>query len=132
MNQSTGLKRTTIDKYYTAPNIVSLCMKIFLQNIKVNKNDLCIEPSAGNGAFIKSIKSYFQHYEFYDIEPENNEITKLNYLEYEHCQNVKFNKIHIIGNPPFGRQSSLAIKFIKKSTYYCDSISFIEVLKKKA
>ena len=36
-----------------------------------------------------------------------------------------FNKIHIIGNPPFGRQSSLAIKFIKKSCEFCDSISFI-------
>ena len=39
--------------------------------------------------------------------------------------NSTFNKIHIIGNPPFGRQSSLAIKFIKKSVEYCDSISFI-------
>jgi len=34
-------------------------------------------------------------------------------------------KIHIIGNPPFGRQSSLAIKFIKQSTSFCDTISFI-------
>jgi hypothetical protein len=34
-------------------------------------------------------------------------------------------KIHIIGNPPFGRQSSLAIKFIKKSCEFCDTISFI-------
>ena len=25
-----------------------------------------------------------------------------------------YKKIHIIGNPPFGRQSSSAIKFIKK------------------
>ena len=34
-------------------------------------------------------------------------------------------KIHIVGNPPFGRQSSLAIKFIKKSCTFCASISFI-------
>jgi hypothetical protein len=33
--------------------------------------------------------------------------------------------IHIIGNPPFGRQSSLAKKFIKKSSSFCSSISFI-------
>ena len=36
-----------------------------------------------------------------------------------------FTKIHVIGNPPFGRQSSLAIKFIKKSCEFCDSVSFI-------
>ena len=33
--------------------------------------------------------------------------------------------IHIIGNPPFGRQSSLAKKFIKKSCSFCSTISFI-------
>ena len=36
-----------------------------------------------------------------------------------------FGKIHVIGNPPFGRQSSLAIKFIKKSCEFCNSVSFI-------
>ena len=33
--------------------------------------------------------------------------------------------MHVIGNPPFGRQSSLAIKFIKKSCEFCESFSFI-------
>ena len=37
----------------------------------------------------------------------------------------KYDKIHIIGNPPFGRQSSLARKFIKKSCDFCDTLSFI-------
>ena len=36
-----------------------------------------------------------------------------------------FNKIHVIGNPPFGRQSSLAIKFIRHSAKFCNTISFI-------
>ena len=33
--------------------------------------------------------------------------------------------IHVIGNPPFGRQSSLAIKFIKKAAEFSETISFI-------
>ena len=33
--------------------------------------------------------------------------------------------MHIIGNPPFGRQSSLASKFIKHSALFCNSISFV-------
>jgi hypothetical protein len=36
-----------------------------------------------------------------------------------------YKNIHIIGNPPFGRQSSIAIKFIKKCCEYAKSISFI-------
>ena len=36
-----------------------------------------------------------------------------------------FKNIHTIGNPPFGRQSSLAKQFIKKCATFSDSISFI-------
>ena len=127
VKQETGLNRKTIDKYYTSENIVEKCMKLVKTQIKINKDDLCIEPSAGNGSFIKSIKLLFNNYKFYDLEPDNVEIIKQDYLlfDYDKFIKTKYNKIHVIGNPPFGRQSSLAIKFIKKSVEYCDSISFI-------
>jgi len=125
--QTTGLKRKPIDKFYTSPNIVDECMKLIKQKINIQETDICIEPSAGNGSFINNIKSLFKHYIFYDLEPENDEIIKQDYLEYDYNTIMKEpdSKIHAIGNPPFGRQSSLAIKFIKKSCEYCDSISFI-------
>ena len=121
---STGLKRKTIDKYYTSKSTVNKCIDLIKEKINIRENDLCIEPSAGDGAFINGIKSLFENYKFYDLEPENSEVIKQDYLEYTMIE-TKFNKIHVIGNPPFGRQSSLAIKFIKKSAGYCDSISFI-------
>jgi hypothetical protein len=34
-------------------------------------------------------------------------------------------KIHVIGNPPFGRQSSLCHKFIRHASIFADTISFI-------
>ena len=125
--QTTGLKRKTIDKFYTSHLIVDKCMELIKNNINIENNDLCIEPSAGNGSFINSIKTIFKNYKFYDLEPENKEITKLDYLDYDYNQYINefTGKIHVIGNPPFGRQSSLAIKFIKKSTEFCHTISFI-------
>lgn len=136
--QNNGLKRNTIDKFYTSYKVVNKCIELIKSKIDIKDNDLCIEPSAGNGSFINAIKSLFNHYKFYDIEPDNLEIIKLDYLKFNYIPNKKYNKIHIIGNPPFGRQSSLAIKFIKKSINFCDSISFIlpksfkkESLKKK-
>lgn len=123
--QNTGLKRATIDKYYTSNIAVNICIDLIKQHIDIGKNDLCIEPSAGNGSFINNIKLLFANYLFYDLEPEHNEIIKQDYLNFDYTFKNKYDKIHIIGNPPFGRQSSLAIKFIKKSTEYCDSISFI-------
>jgi len=119
-----GLDRNTIDKYYTKENIVDLCLNLFKNHIEINIDDLIIEPSAGNGSFIQGIKLLSNNYKFFDIEPNNDEIIKQDYLLYD-FNKENYNKIHIIGNPPFGRQSSLAIKFIKKSCYFCDSISFI-------
>ena len=125
--KKTGLKRETIDKFYTSSTIVNKCMELIKEKINIEETDLCIEPSAGNGSFINSIKSLFNNYKFYDLEPENEEIIKKDYLEYDYNTiNKKPNsKVHIIGNPPFGRQSSMAIKFIKKSCEYGDSVSFI-------
>ena len=124
--QSIGLKRNTIDKYYTKDTTVNLCIELIKQHIIINDNDLIIEPSAGNGSFIEGIKTITSNYLFYDLEPENEEIEKQDYLDYDESNiQSNYNKIHIIGNPPFGRQSSLAIKFIKKSCKFCDSISFI-------
>jgi predicted RNA methylase len=125
-DQSKGLKRDTIDKYYTKENVVNQCIDIIKSNIIMSDNDLIIEPSAGNGAFISSIKQLSNNYLFFDLDPEHKEIIKQDYLIYDHkILNNKYNNIHIIGNPPFGRQSSTAIKFIKKSCLFCNTISFI-------
>lgn len=137
MIEKTGRKRNTIDKYYTKDIVVDMCLNLVKKYIKINTDDLIIEPSAGNGSFIPGIKLLTNNYKFYDLEPENEEIIKQDYLLYN-FSNFSKSKIHIMGNPPFGRQSSLAIKFIKKSCDFCDSVSFIlpksfkkESLKKK-
>jgi len=124
--QKVGLKRNPIDKYYTSDIGVNSCIELIKKYITISENDICIEPSAGNGSFINSIKKLCDSYKFYDLEPDHSEIIKQDYLklEYNDIKN-KYSNIHLIGNPPFGRQSSLAIKFIKKSAKYCDTISFI-------
>ena len=124
--QTKGLKRNTIDKFYTTDKAVELCITLFKQEVQVGENDFILEPSAGNGSFISAIKSLSPHFKFYDLEPEHVEIIKQDYLlgNYSEFKNT-FKNIHVIGNPPFGRQSSSAIKFIKKSCEFCDSLSFI-------
>ena len=124
----TGLKRKTNDKFYTSETVVNECIKSIKKTLDIKTDDWCIEPSAGNGSFIDGLKTLFKNCKFYDLEPENKEIIKQDYLDYDYHNSIIKNpnsKVHIVGNPPFGRQSSLAIKFIKKSVTYCDSISFI-------
>jgi hypothetical protein len=121
--QTKGLKRNPIDKYYTKPDIAEQCISAFKDNITISPNDYIIEPSAGNGAFIPGIKSLTQKYYFYDLEPANDEIIKKDYLRGDYSDVGQ--NIHTIGNPPFGRQSSLAIQFIKLSCKFSKSVSFI-------
>lgn len=130
---SKGLNRDTSDKFYTNDDIVKECVNNIKTNIKINKSDIIIEPSAGNGAFVEDLLKLSRYCYFYDILPENSAITQCDYLKFD-IENInikpnknplKPHKIHVIGNPPFGRQSSLAIKFIKKSCEFCDTLSFI-------
>lgn len=125
-NSETGLNRNVLEKYYTKETTVELCLNMIKKHININTDDLIIEPSAGNGSFIPGIKLLTSNFKFYDLEPENDEIIKQDYLLYNYdIVKKSFDKIHIIGNPPFGRRSSLANKFIKKSCEFCSSISFI-------
>lgn len=124
--QEQGLKRNAIDKYYTKHHIVEQCIKLIKKYIPIKQSDLIIEPSAGDGAFIHHIKLLSNIYQFYDIEPAHNEIIKQDFLEFNLAEiEQTYEKIHIIGNPPFGHQASLAIKFIKKCYRFANSISFI-------
>ena len=123
-NKKTGLKRDTIDKFYTNPIVAKECFQSILQHLCIDPvKDLIIEPSAGNGSFIPEIMQYCSNALFYDIEPEHALIVKSDYLLLDLVNTL--GKTHVIGNPPFGRQSSLAIQFIKKSASFADSISFI-------
>ena len=99
--KKTGLKREIIDKFYTSINIANKCINFIKENIDIQENDICIEPSAGNGSFINPIKTLFKIYKFYDLKPENNEILEQDYLNFD------YNMI------------------IQSSCEYCDSISFI-------
>lgn len=125
MNQTKGLKRNTTDKFYTKESTANMCIDLVQQNLQINRNDLIIEPSAGNGSFIPGIKQLTDHYVFYDIEPEHTDILPQDYLVLNRPALEEGRRIHVIGNPPFGRQSSLAIQFIKKSCEFCHTLSFI-------
>ena len=121
----TGLIRDNLEKYFTKESTVRVCINALKKYLNIENTDLIIEPSAGKGAFIKDLKELSNNYLFYDISPENEEIFKQDFLKLEVSNLRFFERIHIIGNPPFGRQSTLAKKFIKKSCEFGETVSFI-------
>ena len=60
----------------------------------------------------------------FDIEPEHESIIKKDFFEY-HPDTYLYNNILTIGNPPFGRVCSLAIKFFNHAAKFSNVIAFI-------
>jgi len=114
---------SSLYKFYTKSATAQSCVSNFLSRVPIQKNDLIIEPSSGDGSFLKPLKSIKCNKIFLDIAPENKQIKQANFLEWQPPK-IK-GKIHVIGNPPFGKQASLCQKFINHASKFADSISFI-------
>jgi predicted RNA methylase len=107
----------TYDKYYTKQHIVELCIQNMMNYIK--KGTSVLEPSAGSGAFIEPLERLGCHITAIDISPANSTIIQEDFLTHTKQYDI------IIGNPPFGRNSSTALKFINKATTLTSIIGFI-------
>lgn len=110
-----------LDKFYTIPTISNKCLDIIGTKYNWDTWDLVVEPSAGNGSFLTKIPTSKKI--GIDIEPEHADIIKKNFFEYEPPSGIK--NILVVGNPPFGRVSSLAIKFFNHAAQWCNVIAFI-------
>ena len=112
------------DQFYTPKTTAEYCYKKLLEILtKFNdteKNYNFIEPSAGNGCFLKILP--IDRRIGLDIEPKCDEIKKQDYLEWMPGDSKKY---IVIGNPPFGLRGQLALKFINHSGIFADYVSFI-------
>jgi len=124
MKKKTGKKRDPKDQFYTNPGISSYCLDVLKDTIDIDFEDILLEPSAGNGSFSDILIEQCYNVDSYDIEPKKRYIKKQDYLYFDY-KKYKNRVVHCIGNPPFGPQSSLAKKFIKKSCEFCETIAFI-------
>jgi len=111
-----------LDKFYTKPEVVDTCLD-FLNVISPIENfDTILEPSCGSGAFSSKLPKRTINL---DIKPEYLDALKQDFLEYQDLHRSNGKKILTIGNPPFGRISSLAIKFFNHASLFSDTIAFI-------
>jgi uncharacterized C2H2 Zn-finger protein len=110
-----------LDKFYTLPKYSKICIDKVIELYDITKLDLIIEPSAGNGSFLNQIPS--DNKIGIDISPEQTNIIKQDFFEYYPPTNKT--NILVIGNPPFGRVSSLAIKFFNHAAKWANVIAFI-------
>ena len=110
------VNRKELNKFYTSTKLA----KKLINRINIDKYDLIIEPSAGDGAFSKQINNILA----FDLFPESADIVQQDWFTLDKEQFKKYKNILVIGNPPYGKNGSLALKFIKESSF-ANTIAFI-------
>jgi len=115
------IREEGLDKFYTIPTYSKKCIDKVFELYDINKFELIVEPSAGNGSFINQIQS--ENKIGIDISPEDYNVLKMDFFDYK-PYSIKEN-ILVIGNPPFGKVSSLAIKFFNHASKWASVIAFI-------
>ena len=113
--QDTGKFRTNEkDQFYTTPDVATVCVA----DLMPHAIGAWIEPSAGTGSFVTAANGQVIAM---DIDPKGPGIQTQNFLEWTPPPG----QYTVYGNPPFGRQSVLARKFIKHSAAFAEVIAFI-------
>jgi len=110
-----------LDKFYTLPLYSKKCIDKVFELYNISDWDLIVEPSAGNGSFLNQIPS--NNKIGIDISPDHPDIIEQDFLTYYPPTNKT--NILVIGNPPFGRVSSMAVKFFNHSAKWANIIAFI-------
>ena len=116
----------SLDKFYTSPKVAEAFITKVDEICGLSSFDQIIEPSAGNGSFLKFLP---QNTIALDIKPESTRIKEQDFFEYESDYHSLFNNINVltIGNPPFGKgyMNPLAKGFFNHAAKFSNVIAFI-------
>ena len=111
-------REVDLEQYFTDPVIAGSCVELVKKHYDLTKFDNIIEPSVGAGAFLEHLPIRTIAI---DIDPK----MKCNYLGDFLEINFSKQRSLFIGNPPFGRRSSIAFKFIEHALPSAKVIAFI-------
>lgn len=114
------MKSRQLDQFYTNTNVSENCMKVLKEEFALNDFFL-LEPSAGTGAFSDL---FHANSLALDLDPKREYIIKKDFLKINKST-FENKKVFTIGNPPFGKNSSTAIKFFNKAAEFSEYIAFI-------
>lgn len=115
----------SLDKFYTKESV----SKDLVDNINkirsLSEYSAFVEPSAGNGSFVKALEQFKKDIIAIDILPEGENIKQGDFLKED--LDLPEGRLAAIGNPPFGSSSNLAVKFFNRCAQYSniELIAFI-------
>jgi hypothetical protein len=126
--QDTGKFRSNLaDQFYTKPAVARKCVDRIREVIAGVDGWTWIEPSAGKGAFLRAAPAGVALRGF-DIDPKEEGVQRGDFLQWKPGGREGTGRdggLLLFGNPPFGRQGSLAKAFVQHGAMFADAIAFI-------
>lgn len=121
LSQSSNYSRK-LDQFYTKPEIAKLCLAHLVATLQEDFQtySIVLEPSAGTGSFYSLLDSRRIGL---DVDPKISGIHIQDFFTWVPPSADK--KILVVGNPPFGVQSALALKFFVNAAAFATTIAFI-------
>lgn len=113
-------KKSQLDQFYTSSDIAKKCYDEVIKKYPNNQFSLYFEPSAGSGAFFNLFP--LDKRLGIDLDPQCKEVKQQDFFNFIPPSNQN---IITIGNPPFGKNSSIAVKFFNKAAEFSSVIAFI-------
>lgn len=111
-----------LDQFYTSPELAEDYVDFLLDNYQLEEMDV-VEPSAGSGAFVAPLTRQGLKVQAIDLDPKVPGIRKGDFLS----DDIKTGEraVAVVGNPPFGKQSTMAVRFFNKAAQDASLIAFI-------
>ncbi|MGL4843955.1 MAG: hypothetical protein ACRC2Y_04965 [Aeromonas veronii] len=106
------------NKFYTNPIAARTFIDFIESYVDLTGFDNIIEPSAGGGALLQVLPPRTVGVDLY---PEASGIIRHDFLTWQ----PPAGKSIVIGNPPFGKSSKLAIDFFNRAAMFSEVIAFI-------
>lgn len=124
--QDTGKFRQNLkDQFFTSPAVAATCVTRILSVWPDSFGDCWIEPSAGGGVFVDAASAQgVSDILAMDISPTRSHIQTRDFLKWN-PEAGGSQKLLLFGNPPFGRQGSLAKAFIAHGTSFAYRVALI-------
>ena len=111
-----------LDQFYTSRPIARVCYEFLNSCVELKDTDWLLEPSAGDGAFFELMPSGRRV--GVDIEPKAVGVETGNFL-LDFQLPAGSNRWITVGNPPFGKNASLAVAFFNRAAQFSEVVAFI-------
>jgi len=111
-----------LDQFYTSRPTAKACLEFLQRSVELSDSDWYLEPSAGDGAFYELLP--LDRREGVDLQPKCKGVNKQDFLS-EFQPQLGTTRWIVVGNPPFGKNSSLAVRFFNRAAGFAEVIAFV-------